>query len=428
MSEEVIASAVAGHAWVGAVRRAPSGALIVQPSADAVFLGRRPWALVSEYIENWTDLYEWAFRAADLDDAADADLAGLTSTARQLPDTDIREWLDHTVAMVLESWPRRLLELGCGTGLLLRHLHGHIGCYVGADVSRYAVDRIRAASLPHTQAVIAGAHGIASQQVKRAMAETMGIGKRPDCVLINGVVQCFPGTEYLAAVLSDAIDLVEVGGRVILGDLRNLSLRKEYFDWLESGAELGAGRFHGEEELFVDPRLIAYLAELSDRCVKVSVRAKTMSGDTEFTRYRYDMVLHVDTKNDQPALDEVCWEDLSGDRLEALSLLVKARPVVVTGIPNAFLDPHSDGVTANELSVVLEGTGLVAAMALESPTRLEVRPAGGDIPRAHNAMLRDEPLERFTARRLPELLQSFLAENFPGARLPEIIVDPLPVW
>ncbi|UMP07023.1 trans-aconitate 2-methyltransferase [Amycolatopsis sp. EV170708-02-1] len=328
---------------------------------------------------------------------------------------------------VLESWPRRMLEFGCGTGLVLRHLHGHIGCYVGADPSRYAVDQIRAARLPHTQAVIAGAHGIASPQVRRAMAETMGDG-RPDCVLINNVAQCFPGTQYLAAVLGGAIDAVEAGGRVILGDLRHLGLRDRHHRWLASGVALEPTRFSGEEELYVDPLLIAYLAATSGRRVNVSVRAKTMSGDTEITRYRYDVVLFVDPADDQPILDEVCWEDLSGDRLEAVTLLVKADPVVVTGIPNMLLDPSSDGVSANALSAVLEGTGLVVAVALDDPTRLEVRPANGHVPRIEALPPQDEPLDRFVARRLPEVLRAYLAESLPGVSLPEVVVDPKPVW
>jgi len=422
--EDAITSAVAGHAWVGSVRRAPSGALIVRPSPDTMLLNGQPWALLGECVENWTNLYDWAFRAADLDEVADADIAGLTSTNRKLPESCVREWVDDTVALIIESRPRRLLELGCGTGLLLRHLYDRIGSYVGADVSRYAVDRIRSARLPRAHAVIAGAHDIGSRQIKRAMSDVMGTGQRPDCVLINNVAHCFPSTEYLASVLSRAIDLVEDGGRVILGDLRHLGLRDEYLDWLALDEELGSGRFHDEEELFVDPRLISYFAEIADREVKVSVRAKCMSGDIEIARYRYDMVLYVDAKTEKLTTREIRWEDLSGDRLETLSLLAKAGPVVVTEIPNALLDSHPDSVTANALSAVLKGTGLVVAMSHETPTRLEVRPAGGDIPNTRAMPPQDEPLKRFAARRLPELLRGYLAETFPGARLPEIIVYP----
>ncbi len=36
-----------------------------------------------------------------------------------MPDDDMREWLEHTVQRILALRPGRLLEVGCGSGLLL---------------------------------------------------------------------------------------------------------------------------------------------------------------------------------------------------------------------------------------------------------------------------------------------------------------------
>ncbi|WP_410650719.1 class I SAM-dependent methyltransferase [Amycolatopsis sp. cmx-4-54] len=425
MTTESIVSAVAEHEWVDEVHRTPSGALLVRPSGDAVNFGPRTWSLVGEYLQNWANLYDWAFTSADLDDRADADIVGLTS-GNALPEHEARDWIEQTAALVLESRPRRVLDLGCGTGLLMRHLQGRIGCYVGADPSKYAVDRVREARLPGTHAVIAGAHGIASPQVKRAMSEVMGAG-RPDCVLINNVAQCFPGTQYLAAVLGDAIDLVEPGGRVILGDLRHHGLSDEYHRRQTSNPRWPSGHFGGEEELLLDPRLVMFFANVSGRKVKTSVRAKTLRGDNEITRYRYDVVLYVETQDAQAELDQVCWEDLSGDRFERLTRLVEAGPVVVTGIPNALLNPSAGGVTANALSSVIKGTGLVVEVALDDPGKLDIRPSNGHISQTRTLPPRDEPIDRFITRRLPEVLRGYLAESCPGTRLPEIIVDPKPI-
>ncbi|WP_410663450.1 methyltransferase domain-containing protein [Amycolatopsis sp. lyj-84] len=426
MTTEGIVSAIAEHPWVGAVRRTPWGALLVRPSTDAMTFDSRTWSLVGEYLQNWANLYDWAFTSADLGDRAGADIVGLTGGSA-LTEDEVREWVEQTAALVLESRPRRVLDLGCGTGLLLRHLQGHIGCYVGADLSRYAVDRVREARLPYTYAVIAGAHRTASPQVKRAMTEVMGAA-RPDCVLINNVAQCFPGTQYLAAVLGDAINLVEPGGRVILGDLRHHGLSDEYHRQLTSGPRWASGRFDEEEELLLDPRLVAFFASVSGRKVKVSVRAKTLRGDNEITRYRYDVVLHVETQDEQVELDQVHWEDLPGNRLEALARLLEVGPVVVTGIPNALLTPSADGATANALSAVLKGTGLAVEIALDDPRKLDIRPSNGHTSQPRIQPTQDDPIDRFITRRLPEVLRGHLAESVPGTRLPEIIVDPKPNW
>lgn len=426
MTTEGIVSAIAEHPWVGAVRRTQWGALLVRPSTDAMNFDSRAWSLVGEYLQNWASLYDWAFTSADLDNRADADIVGLTGGSA-LSEDEVRDWIEQTAALVLESRPRRVLDLGCGTGLLLRHLQGHIGCYVGADLSRYAVDRVREARLPHTHAVIAGAHGTASPQVKRAMTEVMGAA-RPDCVLINNVAQCFPGTQYLAAVLGDAIDLVEPGGRVILGDLRHHGLSDEYHHQVTSSPRWASGRFGGEEELLLDPRLVAFFANVSGRKVKVSVRAKTLRGDNEITRYRYDVVLYVETQDDQAELDQVRWENLSENRFSALARLLEAGPVVVTGIPNALLAPSTGGVTANALRALLKGTDLVVEVSLDDPRKLDIRPSNGRTSQTRIQPPQDEPIDLFITRRLPEVLRDYLAESVPGTRLPEIIVDPKTNW
>ncbi|OXM44096.1 hypothetical protein CFP71_40950 [Amycolatopsis thailandensis] len=420
MLDNAICSAVREHAWVGMVRRAPSGVLEVRPANDALAFGGASWALTGEYLSNWADLYEWAFKSAELD-ATGSDFIGLTTATTPLPDKDVRDWIEHTVALVQESKPRRVVDLGCGTGLLLRHLHDVIESYVGIDPTKFAVDRIREARLPGVRAILGGAHDLFSHKVKRAIAETMGEGGRPDCVVLNNVVQCFPGTKYLASVLRDAIELVESGGRVILGDLRNLALAGEYRRWLETGADSEPGLFRDEEELFVDPNLIGLLAASVDRPVKVSIRAKTMPGDNEFTRFRYDVVIHVDPGQEPPHPAEVSWRELTGDRLATLSELAGEGPLAITGIPNART-ASADGVSSGALSAAIEGTGLVATLSLDDPALLEVRPAGGVEPRLDAEPLEDDSLERFVARRLPELLRSHLAESFPGVRLPEIVV------
>ncbi|WP_125737352.1 bifunctional 2-polyprenyl-6-hydroxyphenol methylase/3-demethylubiquinol 3-O-methyltransferase UbiG [Amycolatopsis sp. WAC 04197] len=398
----------------------PSGALEVEPARDALTFGGASWALVGEYLRNWADLYEWAFASADLD-AGGADFAGLTA-AGPVSDKDVCDWIEHTAALVLESRPRRVVELGCGTGLLLRHLQDEVEAYVGVDPTKFAVDGIRAANLPGVQAVLGGAHDLLSRRVKRAMVETMGTGRKPDCVVMNGVVQCFPGTEYLATVLREAIDLVEPGGRVILGDVRNLALVAEYDQWSRAETGVEPGWFRDEDELWVDPRLIELLAEASGREVKVSIRAKTMPGDNEFTRFRYDAVIHVEPEREEPPSEAVVWDDLAERRLETVSELAGSGAVVVTGIPNALLDARPHAVTPSALSDAIGGTGFVVAVSLEDPALLEVRPSGGDRPRAASVPFEDDPLERFVARRLPELLRAYLAETFPGARLPEILV------
>lgn len=57
--------------------------------------------------------------------------------------TDMHEWRDTTVARIRALEPRRLLEIGAGTGLLLRDLAPHCRGYHATDLSEVAVRRLR---------------------------------------------------------------------------------------------------------------------------------------------------------------------------------------------------------------------------------------------------------------------------------------------
>ena len=54
----------------------------------------------------------------------------------------MREWVETTVARILALQPRRVLEIGCGTGLLLYRIAPHVERYVGTDFSQTALDAI----------------------------------------------------------------------------------------------------------------------------------------------------------------------------------------------------------------------------------------------------------------------------------------------
>src|SRR5262249_17428749 len=60
-------------------------------------------------------------------------------TGLPIPAPEMREWLDDTVQTALSPQPKRVLEIGCGTGLLLFRLAPHCSRYIGLDFSRAAL-------------------------------------------------------------------------------------------------------------------------------------------------------------------------------------------------------------------------------------------------------------------------------------------------
>ncbi|PZG21037.1 hypothetical protein C1J01_07830 [Nonomuraea aridisoli] len=430
------------HPWIGDARPGPDGRLYVRPDRSALAV-RPVGGLVAEYLEHWGEVYDWTYTQDDARHAPDLDLSGwrASDTGRPLPIAHMREWIDHTVDLVLATGPRWILELGCGTGLLMHRLLDHVDGYVGTDVSAAAVAALRARDLPRSAITQAAAHEANAPAVRAAIEETGAPDGRPDCVLLNSVTQCFPGVDYLKAVLADAIGLVAPGGSVVVGDVRDARLLNAYALWVERAADpsaddaelarRAADRAARDEELLFDPPLLARLAaELSresGRTVRLSVHPKTMTDDTELTRYRFDAVLRVDA-GPPPALTRVAWTSLPGDdRLGALKALLSGEPVHVHGIPNAVLAPDREGAVAPSRLRAAAGPGAAVVADPRDPAMLGVvGPAGAAAEPVEGITggTAHDPFAAFTRRRLQEISRAVLRRSpLPHRDIP-IVVEP----
>src|SRR6185436_14043647 len=74
-------------------------------------------------------------------------------TGEPIPVAEMREWVDDAVERILSLEPKRVLEIGCGTGLLLFNLAPHCESYVGTDFSPAALSYVRQ-QLPNDDKVV----------------------------------------------------------------------------------------------------------------------------------------------------------------------------------------------------------------------------------------------------------------------------------
>ncbi|MDJ0363082.1 class I SAM-dependent methyltransferase [Rhodococcus sp. H29-C3] len=370
--------------------------------------------LTNEHLTHWTEVYDWTYSTAQQHDSDD-DLAGwrATDTGEPLPAEHMTEWVERTVDLVLAQHPRNILELGCGTGLLMRRLAPHVERYVGTDVAGDVVERLSAQGIAGTSFVKAGAHELRGQLVQDAVAAT---GAVPDCILLNSVTQCFPDTRYLAAVVLDAIDYVASGGTVIVGDIRHSGQLLDFARWAETAKNPDgdpgtldnrvAHRAATDSELSVDPSTLASIASASGREVSVLTYAKTLQDDSELTRYRFDAVFTVDAPAEGGPPAVTSWQSLdrNGTGLTELRGHVESGPTLVAGIPRS--------VTAAALRSALTGTD---AVVLIDPTdtavfRVASPPgAGAIIPADPPATgVPHEPLGAFARSRMLDVARTVL--------------------
>ncbi|MFI6963374.1 amino acid adenylation domain-containing protein [Streptomyces sp. NPDC050255] len=252
-------------------------------------------------VDEWKQVHDAdMFNEVEGGQRADLNASGWLSSydLQPIAAAHMEEWRDQTVARIRAQRPGRVLEIGCGTGMILLSVAPHAEDYVGTDISpralSYVMSQLPAAGLDdgRVRLVEAPAHdlsAIASEQF--------------DLVVLNSVVQYFPTAQYLDDVLTQAWRLVRPGGRLMIGDVRDLSLLRAFHlsvqqfrnpaaDDLRTVLDNVDEAVENENELCLAPGYFHALADGLPELVDVDIRAKSGRARTEMNGFRYDVVLH----------------------------------------------------------------------------------------------------------------------------------------
>ncbi|MBV9792209.1 MAG: amino acid adenylation domain-containing protein, partial [Chloroflexi bacterium] len=301
-------------------------------------------------------------------------------TGQPIPELEMREWVDQTVQRILELRPRRVLEIGVGTGLLMWRIAPHCQRYVGTDFSGTAVrllqEQLATQATDWSQVTL----------LERAANDWSGIDADSfDLVIINSVAQYFPGIHYLLTVLQQAAQAVRPGGAIFVGDVRSLPHLELFHTAIQSyqaAATLPIQQLrqqiqkhlHQEAEMTIDPAFFSALADEQPRLNDARIYLKRGRAHNELTRFRYDAILHVGPAAPAVALP---WRDWQGESLTLRSLrreLVETQPPLLglTHVPNSRLltDAQTQELIAGLDSSATVGT-LRDALAAATPAGID---------------------------------------------------------
>ena len=298
--------------------------------------------LEAHRIEDWSTLWESTYQ-----DGTDSDfnLAGWTSSydEQAIDAEQMRQWRDTTVNRIMALHPKRVLEIGCGAGLLLSQIAPACELYAASDFSHTVVkqlsDRIsRNPELKH--------------KVKLCQGEALNPGDWPagqfDTIILNSVLQLFPSADYLTRVLANALELLAPGGRMFVGDVQNFDLIDAYHAGVAAyrhqdgvwgqARESWARNVALEDQLLVSPDFFKALPTRLDAIKQVKINLKSGQYRNELSKFRYDVVLETKSSSSTPThLTRIPYEGPASLDAAREAFQTTGLAVMLVGVPNARL-------------------------------------------------------------------------------------------
>jgi pristinamycin I synthase-3/4 len=295
-------------------------------------------------IREWRDLYNSTYAQGT---PGDFNTVGWNSsyTGTPLSAEDMRRWVDATVAGLRAFDARRVLEVGCGTGLLLARLAAGCDRYIGLDFSDAALRQVRA--------TVDRRADLAHVELRAGTADDLAFlaDDSVDLVVLNSVIQYFPSVDYLVTALREAVRVTRPGGRVFIGDVRNLRLLEAFHASVQVYQAPGdlpiadlrqrmASARWREKELLVAPELFTRLARDLPKIGQVKPTLKPGAYDNELSRFRYDVILAIGRDDRDPvATVSVAWEAGGAWRDVVRRRAAGGDATLVRGLPDRRVAP-----------------------------------------------------------------------------------------
>jgi len=302
------------------------------PDKDAV----KTRLFQGEKLADWSDVFENVYEAPTLQESPD--FRGWISSYTNEPIAlyEMQDWLNNTVAWIESVKPRRVLEIGCGSGLIVERLASQCESYFATDLSSYAIESLK--TRLESKGLLSKVH---LEQRDASDFRSFEEGTF-DCIILNSVVQYFPDVDYLMEVLRRAAACLTPRGVICIGDVRDFGSLKLFHTSVlldRAPADLDCQTLRRnvddaslrDKELLLAPAFFENLRLSLPKLTRVECDLKKANDDNELTRYRYDVLLHFDGDSTYHFDKDIMWQK---DTDLSLHLAETASALRVRTIPN----------------------------------------------------------------------------------------------
>jgi fengycin family lipopeptide synthetase D len=185
----------------------------------------------------------------------------------------------------------RVLEIGAASGITMFRLAPKVGLYYGTDLSQVIIDK-------NKERVRQQDH----QNIKLSCLPAHEIDKIEEnnfhLIIINSVIQCFHGHNYLRKVFKKSIDLLGEKGYLFIGDIMDQEKKDAMVKELTAFKKANRTKNYTTKtdfssELFVARGFWRDLAEESPEIETVEFSDKIYAITNELTEFRYDTLMTI---------------------------------------------------------------------------------------------------------------------------------------
>ncbi|KAB5589352.1 Non-ribosomal peptide synthetase [Ceratobasidium theobromae] len=295
----------------------------------------------SEALNNYSDANDLVNEDVDLS----FDHRGWTSglDRRKFTEFEMTEWLDSTINRILElgcfenGLRPRVLEIGCGTGMILFRLAGLCESYTGVDLLPSAVAQVqkhaRAQGMDHVNVHVSPAH-LFNQVVGDDQFD-----------LVSRMTFCAKKATYLQKVLNQAGERLTPSGYLFFGDIKNYALAPQFAvaaglaNKPQSTRELldeMTAHHKKEPEMLISPAYFNHLALNSPRYGTSMTCLKMGTGVTDMNMFRFDVIMQPRRSSESHGsqLHEIVPPQGFSLGDVSSTLAASPLPVVIRGLKN----------------------------------------------------------------------------------------------
>jgi amino acid adenylation domain-containing protein len=276
-------------------------------------------------------------------------------TGEDFSEAEMEEYVENTFQKLKgELRPdMKVLEIGCSSGLTLLRIAPFVGSYYGIDLSS---DILKNTSVEVKKRGLQNVflHCLPAHEIDQLNISDF------DLIIINSVIHCFHGHNYLRNVLMKCVDLLKPQASLFLGDLMDESKRDLLIADLNEFHQTNNGKGYRTKtnwasELFISKNYLEDIISDGLGIVSVAFTDKIHTVANELTRFRFDALLRV---NKDGNLTQVPRHKHQYDR-RILERAGKKRTRAVLLPNNLAYIIYTSGSTGKPKGCMLEHRGIV---------------------------------------------------------------------